>query len=80
MTPKSLLRHPRAVSPLDEFTTGPFRRVIPDSDPDRQNVEGRAALLRQDLLRAGKRAAKTWAGATWRSSAWSSSIRCRCPS
>jgi 2-oxoglutarate dehydrogenase E1 component len=40
MTPKSLLRHPRAVSALEEFTVGPFRRVIPDSEPGRQNVEG----------------------------------------
>jgi 2-oxoglutarate dehydrogenase E1 component len=27
-TPKSLLRHPRAVSPLDEFARGGFQRVI----------------------------------------------------
>jgi len=32
MTPKSLLRAPRAVSPLDEFTSGRFRRVLPDAD------------------------------------------------
>ncbi len=31
MTPKSLLRHPRAVSPLEEFTEGRFRRVVPDA-------------------------------------------------
>jgi len=30
MTPKSLLRHPKAVSPLDAFTHGAFRKVIPD--------------------------------------------------
>src|SRR5690606_26856421 len=29
-TPKSLLRHPAAVSPLEEFQTGTFRRVLPD--------------------------------------------------
>jgi 2-oxoglutarate dehydrogenase E1 component len=34
MTPKSLLRHPRVVSALDEFTRGGFRRVIADDlDP-----------------------------------------------
>jgi 2-oxoglutarate dehydrogenase E1 component len=32
-TPKSLLRHPRVVSPLDDFATGRFRRVIPDVQP-----------------------------------------------
>jgi len=30
MAPKSLLRHPKAVSPLSEFTKGRFREVIPD--------------------------------------------------
>ena len=34
MTPKSLLRHPRAVSPLEDFATGTFRRIVPDDiDP-----------------------------------------------
>ncbi len=33
MTPKSLLRHPRAVSTLDELATGEFQRVIPDHEP-----------------------------------------------
>jgi len=32
MTPKSLLRAPRAVSPLDDFTSGRFRRVLPDAE------------------------------------------------
>ncbi len=31
MTPKSLLRHPRSVSALDELATGRFRRVIGDA-------------------------------------------------
>jgi 2-oxoglutarate dehydrogenase E1 component len=31
MTPKSMLRHPRAVSPIADFTQGTFRRIIPDS-------------------------------------------------
>jgi 2-oxoglutarate dehydrogenase E1 component len=30
-TPKSLLRHPKAISHIDEFTTGSFREVIDDS-------------------------------------------------
>ena len=30
MSPKSLLRHPAAVSPLAEFTTGAFQEVIDD--------------------------------------------------
>jgi 2-oxoglutarate dehydrogenase E1 component len=31
MTPKSLLRHPRVVSPLDDLAQGGFQRIIPDS-------------------------------------------------
>jgi 2-oxoglutarate dehydrogenase E1 component len=36
-TPKSLLRHPEAMSTLDELATGSFQRVIPDDsvDPDK---------------------------------------------
>ncbi len=30
LTPKSLLRHPEVVSPLTEFTSGRFQRVLPD--------------------------------------------------
>lgn len=30
LTPKSLLRHPQCVSPLDDFTHGTYQRVIPD--------------------------------------------------
>jgi 2-oxoglutarate dehydrogenase E1 component len=37
MTPKSLLRHKEAVSPIGDFTDGPFREVIDDAaaEPDR---------------------------------------------
>lgn len=33
MSPKSLLRHPRAVSPLSAFSEGQFHRVIPEVEP-----------------------------------------------
>jgi 2-oxoglutarate dehydrogenase E1 component len=37
MTPKSLLRHPQAVSSLDELAAGSFQRIIGDDlDPDRK--------------------------------------------
>jgi len=47
MTPKSLLRHPQAVSPLEEFSTGGFQRVIPDTTVD-------PAGVRKVLLTTGK--------------------------
>lgn len=33
MTPKSLLRHPKSVSALDDLATGRFQRIIPDETP-----------------------------------------------
>ncbi len=57
-TPKSLLRHPKAVSTLQDFTSGGFTR-----DPERyRRVDpttrdlARGLLLRQDLLRPAGRA------------------------
>jgi 2-oxoglutarate dehydrogenase E1 component len=38
MTPKSLLRLPACVSKFQELTEGQFLEVIPDSNPQRQNV------------------------------------------
>jgi len=38
MTPKSLLRHPKCVSPLEDFTAGRFQRVIPDAEVSRGGV------------------------------------------
>ena len=39
MSPKSLLRHPRCVSPLEDFTTGGFREVIDDASADPAKVK-----------------------------------------
>ncbi|MBO0948217.1 2-oxoglutarate dehydrogenase E1 component [Fibrella forsythiae] len=39
MSPKSLLRHPQAISPLDELATGTFREVIGDSFADPKKVK-----------------------------------------
>jgi 2-oxoglutarate dehydrogenase E1 component len=37
-TPKSLLRHPRCVSPLEDFTRGTFQRVMRDDSVDHAAV------------------------------------------
>lgn len=37
-TPKSLLRHPEAVSPLADLTQGTFQRVLPDTSVDPKRV------------------------------------------
>jgi 2-oxoglutarate dehydrogenase E1 component len=47
LTPKSLLRHPRVVSPLADLAEGQFQRIISDSDPRRSDV-------RRVLLCSGK--------------------------
>jgi 2-oxoglutarate dehydrogenase E1 component len=47
LTPKSLLRHPEAVSTIDELADGSFRRVIPD-----ETVE--PAKVKRVLLCSGK--------------------------
>ncbi len=38
LTPKSLLRHAAVVSPLDDFTSGSFRKILPDTRPSQQNT------------------------------------------
>lgn len=39
LTPKSLLRHPEAVSELEEFATGSFRKILPDTSVDPAKVK-----------------------------------------
>ncbi|MFO7823603.1 MAG: 2-oxoglutarate dehydrogenase E1 component [Cyclobacterium sp.] len=43
MSPKSLLRHPKVVSPLEDFTKGGFREVMTDEHVDPKKVK-RAVL------------------------------------
>jgi 2-oxoglutarate dehydrogenase E1 component len=51
MSPKSLLRHPRAVSALEQFERGSFQRILPD-----QGLAGRApgTTVAQVILCSGK--------------------------
>ncbi|MBN3580901.1 2-oxoglutarate dehydrogenase E1 component [Algoriphagus aestuarii] len=39
MSPKSLLRHPKVISPLEEFTSGTFKEVIKDSTVATKDVK-----------------------------------------
>ncbi len=39
MSPKSLLRHPKVVSPLEDFTQGNFQEVIPDNNVTARSVK-----------------------------------------
>jgi 2-oxoglutarate dehydrogenase E1 component len=48
MTPKSLLRHPQAVSPIGEFSRGQFQEVIPE------NREAPTSAVDRVLLCSGK--------------------------
>ncbi|MFI5219258.1 MAG: 2-oxoglutarate dehydrogenase E1 component [Bacteroidia bacterium] len=38
LTPKSLLRHPKCISALNEFTEGGFKEVIDDVNPDASKI------------------------------------------
>ncbi|MBI4880766.1 MAG: 2-oxoglutarate dehydrogenase E1 component [Planctomycetes bacterium] len=44
MTPKSLLRHPRVASPIEELARGRFLRILPDELPERQGEVTRVLL------------------------------------
>ncbi|EAZ79408.1 2-oxoglutarate dehydrogenase E1 component [Algoriphagus machipongonensis] len=39
MSPKSLLRHPKVISPISEFTSGSFREILPDTTVDAKKVK-----------------------------------------
>ena len=39
MSPKSLLRHPKVVSPIEEFTSGGFREIISDQKATGKDVQ-----------------------------------------
>jgi 2-oxoglutarate dehydrogenase E1 component len=39
MSPKSLLRHPKVISPISEFTSGKFREVLPDVSMNPKDVK-----------------------------------------
>jgi 2-oxoglutarate dehydrogenase E1 component len=47
MSPKSLLRHPNVVSPLEEFTSGKFQEIIDDTD-------AKSGEVKKVLLCSGK--------------------------
>jgi 2-oxoglutarate dehydrogenase E1 component len=44
LTPKSLLRHPKVISTLEELAAGSFQRVIPDHEVDGSRPTRRIAL------------------------------------
>ncbi len=39
MTPKSLLRHPKVISNVDDLAKGAFQRIIPDAETDASKVK-----------------------------------------
>ena len=62
MTPKSLLRHPRVVSSLDEFTVGRFERILTDriqTGPEVSRVLLCSGKIYFDLERERERLGRT---------------------
>ena len=61
MTPKSLLRHPRCVSPLSDFSDREFRTVLPDAQPKAgvRRVVFCSGKVYYDLLGARESAGET---------------------
>ena len=56
MTPKSLLRHKRCVSTIDDLLTGTtFHRVLEETDPKIAKGGADRYLFRQGLLRSARR-------------------------
>jgi 2-oxoglutarate dehydrogenase E1 component len=49
MTPKSLLRHPKVVSPLEDLANGIFQPILDDPTADPAKVET-GSLYRQVVL------------------------------
>ncbi len=45
MSPKSLLRHPKVISPLEELTQGLFREVIPDAEAAQDSSKVKRVVL-----------------------------------
>ncbi len=39
LTPKSLLRHPAVVSPLEDFAQGRFQKILPDTRPSQEKTD-----------------------------------------
>jgi 2-oxoglutarate dehydrogenase E1 component len=52
MSPKSLLRHPKAVSPLADFANGAYQRIIGDVAPN--DVTGKRRKIERVLCCSGK--------------------------
>jgi 2-oxoglutarate dehydrogenase E1 component len=52
MSPKSLLRHPKAVSPLEEFTDGSYRRIL--ADVATKQASGRERKIERVICCSGK--------------------------
>ena len=76
MTPKSLLRHKRCVSTLDELSPGSsFHRVLWETPPSRGRPAGRArrsCAAARSITTCCRRARSAGSTARWRWSGWSS--------
>ena len=62
MSPKSMLRNPEVISPVEEFTKGGFREIMDDENADSKSVKKLllcSGKVYFDLLHEQKRAKRT---------------------
>ncbi len=75
-TPKSLLRHPKVVSPMSDFAHGHFQKFLPDDLPP-QEIKRILLVHRKNLLRTARLSSNRTSTTTPPSSASNSFIRFR---
>ena len=76
MTPKSLLRHPKAVSSLEDCASGTFQRILPDTSVTSGKQVQRILLCTGKIYYELERIARRRSATMWPSFDWSNSIRC----